>query len=73
MTPTVFFIGPEDLRRELYKDFQVIEPVVGGKPIYLATCRHCGRTVVTLERSDRDVDSAPLRAGQYHLRVCSSS
>jgi hypothetical protein len=68
---TVRFIFDEvEARRILYANFNVIEPIVGGAPVYIGSCRDCGRMIVRIPRGGQgEVDARPILEALDHVQA----
>jgi hypothetical protein len=64
----IFAIDAKDLRRELYAHFQVGDALLNDEPIYLITCRTCGRLMTLPLEREGLVDGAPVVVIFDHLR-----
>jgi hypothetical protein len=62
-------LGPKELRTLLYQNFEVLESMLRGKPVYIATCRACMRMVVVVDRGNKEVEATLVWQGLEHVKT----
>lgn len=68
VTHSLFMIGAQDLRRELYTNFEMQEVMLNGTPIYLCKCRSCRRTFF-FDRVEEIQDATKFLEAIEHVKT----